>query len=70
MNIEDWLDNANIRLENRRVSYSILTTEIIRAVIELHKPRQGYGTIICDSCSMEYPCQTVRAIENTLKEYT
>ena len=94
MNIEDWLDNANLRLENRSVSYAALATAdlplalmMVRTVLDLHKPRQGHGmNPICDGCSDEddddaylyyesgpiftvWPCPTVRAIENTLKEY-
>ena len=79
MNINDWLDNANLRLENRSVSYTALATEdlplaliMVRTVLDL-----------CDSTPLRYrpydggePFMVLgvpairSAIENTLKEYT
>ena len=97
MNIEDWLDNANLRLENRSVSYAALATEdlplaliMVRAALDRHP--KGKATVMeytaagevehCLGCRgahsvahdeyglVPWPYPTVRAIENTLKEYT
>lgn len=45
----------------------------LRAVLDLHKPRDWHGKNICDACSetedslfMEYPCPTVRAVADAL----
>lgn len=79
MNINDWLDNANFRLENRSVSYAALATEdlplaliMVRTVLDLHAPEpMGELPPLCQACGpVCHPCKTVRAIENTLKGYT
>ena len=42
----------------------------LRAVVELHKPTNGYDKNICLACSpqipMAYPCPTIQAIEKEL----
>jgi hypothetical protein len=42
-------------------------TDVIRAVLGIHKPFEVNGHIGCDECSscpdfVDYPCRTVRAI--------
>lgn len=43
----------------------------LRAVVELHKPTNGYDKNICLACSPEmpvlYPCPTIKAIEKELQ---
>lgn len=43
----------------------------LRAVVELHKPTNGYDKNICLACSPEmpvlYPCPTIKAIEKELE---
>lgn len=56
--------------------------QALRAVVELHKPVQGrsdisiYDYVGCDACvewshdgnmNLQYPCQTIQAIEKELK---
>jgi hypothetical protein len=48
--------------------------DVIGAVIELHKPKDFYGDVICSQCwpmaelfSVEYPCPTIEAIIRELK---
>ena len=48
-------------------------TSALRAVLELHKPREGYFEkgIMCEACGsqdyeMPYPCPTIQAIEKEL----
>ena len=49
------------------------TSNALRAVVELHKPRDFYGTQVCDGCDtklnwqIDYPCSTIQAIEKELK---
>ena len=40
----------------------------LRAVVELHKPDSIHsdGTF-CNECVIDYPCQTIQAIEKELK---
>lgn len=47
--------------------------DALRAVIELHKPYQGYigEALVCQVCrsdqwAVEYPCETIQAIEAAL----
>lgn len=45
--------------------------DALRAVVELHKPTNGYDKNICLACSpqipMAYPCPTIQAIQEQLK---
>jgi len=79
MNINDWLDHAQMRLANRSIKYDTLNQEdlplaliMVRAVLDLHAPEPlGELPPLCQACGpVFHPCETVRAIENTLKEYT
>ena len=72
MNIQDRMDMIadNPRLIDVKPLHSAL-----QSVLDLHEPKldTSYDTIgklnkYCDHCNTEYPCPTVRAIENTLKE--
>jgi len=41
--------------------------------VELHKPKDFYGTQVCDGCDtklnwqIDYPCSTIQAIEKEFK---
>ena len=116
MNINDWLDHAQMRLANRSIKYDTLNQEdlplaliMVRTVLDLHEAvpvyqlRDEFGgfatnddgeqiliATLCRECSSDdaienvedgewhegwepevsHPCPTIRAIENTLKEYT
>lgn len=82
-NANQRLANRNISNEALVTEDLPLALIMVRAVIDLHKPEQyddsysGATGYMCEACLcddgvtyMEYPCPTVRAIENTLKEYT
>lgn len=42
--------------------------QALRAVVELHKPREGSLSNTCSMCDHygDYPCQTIQAITNQL----
>ena len=78
MNPQQWVDHNQ---HGATASDALLAVDALRAVLELHKPRHGFGTTICEGCSddpddgwaehpdvmfMEYPCPTVRTIADTL----
>lgn len=82
MNIEDWLNNANLRLENRSVSYAALATEdlplaliMVRAALDEcdnQNRSDYYGTDSPDYYRGlgDAGAAIRQAIENILKEYT
>ena len=40
----------------------------LRAVVELHKPVDIQGYLLCKNCSIyNYPCETIQAIEKELR---
>jgi hypothetical protein len=39
----------------------------LRAVVELHKPTDSRGDVVCANCpTQNYPCPTIQAIEKEL----
>ena len=39
----------------------------LRVVVELHKPFEVNGIVLCDNEPLVYPCPTIQAIEKELK---
>ena len=73
MNINKWI--AEARPHAWAIQSGHPSLDAIDAVLDLHEPKldtnyESLGKLsqYCDHCNTEYPCPTVRALENTLKE--
>lgn len=65
---------ASIQFNKQTLESSDKNSEALRAVVELHKPMPGNDigdSPLCEDCIntayIEYPCDTIRAIEKELK---
>ena len=54
-------DELLAKLDYHRCVY----TPALRAVVELHKPKDGKK--FCKTCGKFFPCSTIQAIEKELK---
>lgn len=47
---------------------SIALSNALRAVVELHKPVDIQGYLLCKNCSIyNYPCETIQVIKKELQ---
>ena len=69
MNIQDKMD---IIADNPRLIDVKPLHSALQSILDLHAPEPlGELPPLCQACGpVFHPCKTVRAIENTLKEYT
>jgi hypothetical protein len=77
-----YIDDSTDGLKHEHLFEKLLAnTQALRAVVELHKPKEEDGKLWCehevcynhieflerDDCDCSYPCPTIQAIEAELK---
>ena len=82
MTHDELLSRVKLWDDYAKGGYTPAVFQALRAVVELHKPVQGrsdisiYDYVGCDACvewshdgnmNLQYPCQTIQAIEKELK---
>ena len=65
--IDQWLFHSQLAKSEPNKAIKVL--KALRAVVELHKPRDYKAGNWCIGCNAdyEYPCPTIQAIEKELK---